>query len=300
MELLTSALQASGAFDTEPEVAPESESESADPTNEGEAAASSPDNSTDNSAGSSAGETSGGGIDFLNDVPEMLGVRSEEVIDTTGKPPGNAGVSHAFAAMAVMMLMFSLVAGAGTLLDEREQGTLLRLQLIPNARDAILLGKTLFLGGIGLLQLFTLFVFGYFAFDVPVLDHLLEIVVISIATVAASAAMGMLFASLSKTRKQLEGSSTLVILGMSALGGAWFPREFTPDIFQTLGNFTLTAWSMDAYHGAMWYDKKLWPTEVDGATLGGVWLQVAVLFAIAVGLGLLARSVFRKRFMARG
>lgn len=273
MDLLTSELEAQGAF--EEENAPEESSDG-----EGEA-------------------EGGAGFDFLNDVPEMLGLRSEEVIDTTNQPASSAGVSHAFAAMAVMMLMFSLVAGAGTLLDEKEQGTLMRLQLIPNARDAILLGKTMLLGTIGLLQLAMLFLFGMFAFDVPVLEHLTEIVVISLATVAACAAMGMLFATLSKTRKQLEGSSTLVILGMSALGGAWFPREMTPDIFQKLGNFTLTAWSMDAYHGSMWYGKKLWPTEVEGSTLAGIWPQIAVLLAIAVVLGLIARWAFRRRFFQR-
>ncbi len=96
------------------------------------------------------------GLDFLNDVPLMLGVHSEDVVREADGPRPDAGVSHAFAAMAVMMLMFSLVAGAGTLLDERDQGTLQRLRLIPSAANAILLGKTLFLVSIGIMQLVVL------------------------------------------------------------------------------------------------------------------------------------------------
>ncbi|HRV80235.1 MAG TPA: ABC transporter permease, partial [Planctomycetota bacterium] len=231
------------------------------------------DGSQDAAVPTDAAKPAGGsGMDFLHDVPKLLGVKVEDVTQATTGPPKSAGVSHAFAAMAVMMLMFSMVAGAGTLLDEQDQGTLLRLRLVPRAGDAILLGKTLFLASIGALQLIVLFLFGMFVFDVPVLPNLFELAVISGATVFAVAGMGMLFATYSRTRKQLEGSSTLIILAMSALGGAWFPREMTPDLFQTLGKFTLTAWAMDAYHGVLWYGKRLWPA----GELNGVWPQVAV------------------------
>ncbi|MCP5022547.1 MAG: ABC transporter permease [bacterium] len=235
---------------------------------------------------------SGAGLDFLNDVPRILGVLSEDVVREADGPRPDAGVSHAFAAMAVMMLMFSLVAGAGTLLDERDQGTLQRLRLIPSAASAILLGKTLFLVSIGIMQLVVLFVFGAMVFDVPVIEHLSSIIIISLATVVAVSGMGMLLATFAETRKQLEGTSTLLILAMSALGGAWFPREMTPDIFQTLGNFTVTAWSMDAFHGALWYGKGLLPS----GDLDGFWLQVVVLLAIGVGFWTLARLLFRTRY----
>jgi ABC-2 type transport system permease protein len=232
-----------------------------------------------------------GGLDFLNDVPAMLGVRSEDVVRDADGMDKNSGVSHAFAAMAVMMLMFSLVAGAGTLLDEQDQGTLQRLLLIPSASSSIMLGKTLFLVTIGIAQLFVLFIFGAIVFDVPVTANLFSIVIISLATVVAVSGMGMLLASFAETRKQLEGTSTLIILAMSALGGAWFPREMTPDIFQTLGNFTVTAWSMDAFHGALWYGKELLPA--DG--IEGFWLQIVVLLAIGAVTWVLARKLFRKR-----
>jgi ABC-2 type transport system permease protein len=232
-----------------------------------------------------------GGLDFLNDVPNMLGVRSEDVVRDASGQDKNAGVSHAFAAMAVMMLMFSLVAGAGTLLDEQDQGTLQRLLLIPSAANSILLGKTLFLVTIGCAQLVVLFTFGAIVFDVPVIENLFSIVIISLATVVAVSGMGMLLAAFAETRKQLEGTSTLIILAMSALGGAWFPREMTPDIFQTLGNFTVTAWSMDAFHGALWYGKDL--LAADG--IDGFWLQIVVLLAIGAVTWVLARKLFRKR-----
>ncbi len=245
------------------------------------------------SEGAVDGGASSGGFDFFTEGPRLLGIETENVMKDDDGPPKSAGISHAFAAMAVMMLMFSLVAGAGTLLDEKEQGTLMRLRVIPKARDSILLGKFLLLAFIGALQLSVLFLFGRFVFDVPIFEHAWPLTVVSAATLFAVAAMGLLFAVVSRTRKQLEGSSTLVILGMSALGGAWFPREMTPDIFQTLGNFTLTAWSMDAYHGILWYGKGV----LGDGELSGVWLQVSVLVAVGVVLCGLTRWFFHRRFV---
>ncbi|MEZ6003626.1 MAG: ABC transporter permease [Planctomycetota bacterium] len=243
-------------------------------------------------AGEGAESDAGGGFDFLTAAPKMLGIDARDVSSEEGRPPSSAGVSHAFSAMAVMMLMFSLVAGAGSLLDEQQQGTLLRLRLVPGAADAILLGKGLFLAAIGAMQLSLLFLYGMLVFKVPVLEHILEVLVISLAVLAAVSAMGMVFASYCRTRKQLEGSSTLLILIMSAVGGAWFPREMTPDWFQAAGKFTLTAWAMDAYHGALWYGKKLWPS----GQMQGIWPEVAVLLAVALVLALVARRAYHRRF----
>ena len=238
------------------------------------------------------GEAGSVGFDFFQTAPKLLGITTEDVMKSKGGQPKKAGVSHAFAAMAVMMLMFTLVAGAGTLLEERDQGTLLRLQVIPRAGDAILLGKLLHLVVIGALQLVVLFLFGKFVFGVPVFENLMPLTLISACTLFAVAAMGMVFATASHTRKQLEGASTLVILGMSALGGAWFPREMTPDIFQTLGNFTLTAWAMDAYHGVLWYGKGIFRH----GELGGIWPQLSVLVAVGLVLLWIARRLYARRF----
>jgi len=103
----------------------------------------------------------------------------------------------------------------------------------------------------------------------------------------------MLFATLCTSRKQLEGLSTLVILVMSAVGGAWFPREITPEWFRFAGQFTITAYAMDAFHGVLWYGKGLLPTE----ELAGVWRDVAVLYGIGVAMMWGSFRLYRRRFV---
>lgn len=235
----------------------------------------------------------GSGFDFLNDVPRLLGVVAEDVAGAEPDgPPRSAGGSHAVAAMAVMMLMFSLVAAGGTLLEEHEGGTLQRLLLAPTAGGAILWGKAVSLGAIGALQLAVLFAYGAVAFDVPVLERPVALVVTSGGVLLASAGLGLLFAVVSRSRKQLEGLSTLVILLMSAVGGAWFPREIAPEWFQLAGRFTVTAYAMDAFHGILWYGKGL----VASGDRGGVGLDVAVLYAIGAVLLTLSARLFHRRY----
>ena len=233
-------------------------------------------------------------FNFMEDVPAMLGVVAEDVAGQreTGMSPA-AGASHAVGAMAVMMLMFSLVAAGGTLLEERDAGTLLRLQLAPAAGTAILLGKLISMGAVGLLQLLLLFGYGRVMFDVPIFDDPLALGLTAVGVVFAATGLGMLFATLCTSRKQLEGLSTLVILVMSAVGGAWFPREITPEWFRFAGQFTITAYAMDAFHGVLWYGKGLLPTE----ELAGVWRDVAVLYGIGVAIMWGSFRLYRRRFV---
>ena len=221
-------------------------------------------------------------------LSDMLGL---EVHDLQPKSksgmPRKAGESHAFASMAVMMLLFNLVAAAGTLIDERAEGTLDRLRLTPSAGGSILLGKVLVTMTMAVVQLAVLFAFGAIVFKVPVMDHLPEIFVISLVWAFTASAMGLLFATACSTRKQMEGLSTLVILGMSAVGGAWFPREIAPAWFQTAGLVTPVAWAMDAYEGVLWYGKSFVATpELDGiiGKLGVLLAFGAVMFAASVML----------------
>lgn len=235
----------------------------------------------------------GEGFDVMSAVPDFLGldVRDIEPPRADGIPR-SAGASHAFAAMAVMMLLFNLVACAGTLQDERAEGTLDRLRLTPAAGRAVLLGKMLMTMILALFQLVVLFGFGALVFDVPVFDHIGALTVTSIVWAFAASSLGLLFATACRTRKQMEGLSTLVILGMSAVGGAWFPREITPDWFQTAGLVTPVAWAMDAYHGVLWYGKGIFAT----AERDGVLPQLLVLAVFGVAMLAASSSLYRKRF----
>ena len=91
-----------------------------------------------------AGESEEEGTDIMEALPGLMGLQIEDLSPPRADGlPRSAGASHAFSAMAVMMLLFNLVAFAGTLLEERAEGTLDRLRLTPQAGRAVLLGKVM-------------------------------------------------------------------------------------------------------------------------------------------------------------
>jgi ABC-2 type transport system permease protein len=225
-------------------------------------------------------------FNFGEDVPRLLGVETEDVAG--GKDPSQkmAGQAHAVSGIAIMMLLFSLSACGGTLLDEQSSGTLQRLQLTPSSGTAILAGKFVFTAIVGVIQLVVLFAFGGLVFSVPVFRDPIGVTVVSLSVACAATGAGILLAVTCHTRKQLEGLSTLIILVMSALGGSWFPLIVTPEWYQRLGHFTLNAWAMDAYQGIFWYGKNI--TEL--------WRPVLVLLAIALACSYFALRGWRRRF----
>ena len=236
-----------------------------------------------------------GGMDFdpLEELPKFLGLVSEDVAGRDSRGVARkAGASHAFAAMAVMMLLFSVAGAGGTLLQERTDGTLTRLQLTPAAGNAVLLGKLLSVGVIALAQLALLFGYGALVFGVPVLESPGALALVSLVWAFLAVGIGLTFAVLCSSQKQLEGLSTIVILVMSAVGGAWFPREITPDWFRTVGSVTPVAWAMDAYHGVLWYGKGLLATP----ELGGVLPSIGLMFGVGVVLAAVSFRAYRRRF----
>jgi ABC-2 type transport system permease protein len=199
-------------------------------------------------------------------------------------------VSHAVSGMTVMMLMFTLVGCARSLLEERARGTLRRLLAAPIDARAILLAK--FVSGwvLGLVLIVVLYTFAWAVFDVDVASRWGTLLVVSMATAAACTSFAMLIAAWARTDKQADGVSTLLILTMSALGGAWFPAMIMPPAAKLVAKFTLTYWSLSGYQASLWYGRHWTDAEV--------LLPVGVVLAVALGLGLLAAAQFRRRYLA--
>jgi ABC-2 type transport system permease protein len=194
-------------------------------------------------------------------------------------------ISFYAAGIGVMFLLFSMVGGAGgALLEEAESGTLERLLSTNLGMTGVLLGKWLFLALTGIAQLCIMFLWGRVAFGLPLFSHLPGFLVMTIVTAAAAAALGLVLASLARTRAQLSGFSTLLILTMSALGGSMFPRFLMTEGMQRVGLVTFNAWALDGYLKVFWRNAPVWD----------LWPQVLVLSALGVAFIFVARLLARR------
>lgn len=232
------------------------------------------------------------GFDFSSVMNDLIPIAKTDIAPPERPRQLSFMLAQAVSGVSVMMLMFSLVACGSVLLQERDQGTLQRLLLSALPRGALLAGKFLFAAIMGALQLILMFLIGNFVFDVGLLRDPPTLAATALALLAATTSFGILIATLSRTQKQAEGLSTLVILVMSAMGGAWFPIQLVelPFAANVASKCTLTYWAMDAFQGMLWHGRH-W---TDPATLR----SLGVLLGFAAVAAAVSRHLFQKRFVA--
>jgi len=211
---------------------------------------------------------------------------STEIVNVMQPGHGNtAAISFYAAGVGVMFLLFSCSAAGGALLDEEDNGTLGRLIGSRAGMTGVLAGKWLFVLLMGIGQLTLMFVWGAVVFKLPLASHLPGFFVMTFFTAAAAAAFGLVLATLSRSRQQLSGIATIVILTMSALGGSMFPRFLMSQTMQKIGLVTFNAWALDGYIAVFWRQ----------APIRDLWLQVLVLSGLTV-VFLAAARVFARRW----
>lgn len=209
-----------------------------------------------------------------------------EIVNVLQPHGGTAAtVSFYAAGIGVMFLLFSCSGAGGALLDEEESGTLGRLVGSRAGMGGVLAGKWIYLCLLGIGQLTLMFVWGQLVFGLPLTSHLAGFLVMTVATAAAAGGFGLVLATVCRSRQQLAGISTIVILAMSAVGGSMFPRFLMSDTMQKFGLVTFNAWALDGYLKVFWRE----------LPLTALWPQLAVLLSLTA-VFLVAARVFARRW----
>jgi ABC-type multidrug transport system permease subunit len=160
-----------------------------------------------------------------------------------------------FSLMFVLMgVLFGVAFG---LRDEREWGTLTRLQVAPIPRFAVLGGKLLARFAVGAAQLLLLFVFGHFVFGVSLGRSLPTFVLLVAVIVFSFVGFALLVASFARSREQIIPLGLAVVMLVCSLGGCWWPLYQVPDWLRQLAWATPTAWAMDGIHDLILRDRGL-------------------------------------------
>ncbi len=155
---------------------------------------------------------------------------------------------------AIFFALFGINAVAGTILQEKEDGTFRRLLIAPVQRYALLGGKLLAQFILTLTQLAVLFTIGYFAFHLTV-GSWPGLIALLIGASFATTGLGILLVSVVKTRRQLNSIVPLVVLVTSAIGGAWWPLFIEPQWMQNIAKVGITTWAMEGLNGVMIFGK---------------------------------------------
>ena len=196
---------------------------------------------------------------------------------------------HSVAGISVMMLLFSVAGIGGSFLDEKQEGMLKKLLCSPIAPNYILFGKLVFANIISIIQLSIMFIYAWLFFGLDIIHHLPSLILIILTMAFACSGFGIGLASFAKTRQQVQGFSSIIVLVMSGIGGSMIPLFVMPEIIQKIAFFTVNYWGIQGIYDIFW---KLVPlTDITFLS------RVFVLICIGSFLNFIALLMFRRNIL---
>jgi len=177
-------------------------------------------------------------------------VRTEAV--TAGAGVAYNGYAHSFAGMGVQFLLFATANLGIELLLERQRGLWRRLRSAPVSRYTLLAGKAASGGLIALMTLLVSFGFAVIVFGVRIAGSVVGFLMVAVACALMAATFGLLVAAVGRTPATARGVTTLAVLLMVMLGGAWVPTFIFPAWLQRLTVVVPARWAVDGLDAMTW------------------------------------------------
>jgi len=134
-----------------------------------------------------------------------------------------------------------------------------------------------------------MFIYAWIVFGLNIMHHLPSLILMILSISFACSGFGVVLASFAKSRRQVQGYSTLVVLVMSAVGGSMIPTFAMPQIMQKIAVVSVNYWGVQGIYDIFW---KLLPiTNITFLT------RVFVLLGIGTLLNFIALLMFKKNIL---
>lgn len=193
-------------------------------------------------------------------------------------------VQHNVPAWAIFGMFFIVIPIAGNMIKEREEGSAMRIAIIPGAYTYVALGKILFYTLVCVAQFMVMVAIGLWVLPMlglPALylgqyPLLLLLVVFFIAY--AATAFGYFSGVVFLTNNQAMPFGAISIVILSAIGGIWVPVELLPGIMQKVAYISPLYWGLQGVQQLVLRD----------AGFTGIALPLLVLFLFGSALWLVS------------
>ena len=202
---------------------------------------------------------------------------------TAGQNVAYNGYAHSFAGMGVQFLLFAAANLGIEILLERQKGLWKRLRSAPVSKAMLLGARVASMTIVGLMTMLVSFGFAMIVFGVRIEGSVIGFLLVALGCAIMAATFGLLIAALGKTPAATRGVTTLAVLMMVMLGGAWVPTFIFPAWLQQLTVVVPARWAVDGFDAMTWR----------GIGLDGAVLPTAVLLGFALAFGVVAMLRFR-------
>jgi ABC-2 type transport system permease protein len=187
------------------------------------------------------------------------------------------------AVIGVVVLLMCLLLTALAVAREREIGTLEQLMVTPLTPAELMLGKTIPVAIVGMVDLVLVTAVAILWFDVPFRGSVLALLAAALIYILAGLALGLLISTISRTQQEAFMTMFLFILPAVILGGFLYPVETMPSLFRWLS-------MLNPVRHFLYVVRAIF---LKGQGVAGLWPQYAALLAMAIAA--LAFSVLRFR-----
>ncbi|MBS1771944.1 MAG: ABC transporter permease [Bacteroidetes bacterium] len=189
--------------------------------------------------------------DDFKKVFSGIGIKEEPLNDKAQTIATINSVQHNVPAWAIFGMFLIVIPIAGNMIREREEGSALRIELIPGTHNFVALGKIFFYTIICTIQFVLMCCIGFWMLPMMGLPSLslgahpaaLIPVIICIALTATS--FGYFTGSIFKTANQALPFGAISVVVLSALGGIWIPADLLPETIQHLALISPLRWGLD-------------------------------------------------------
>jgi len=221
----------------------------------------------------------------LAEAAPRAGVRTEPVDDGNDATLGS--FDYTAPSNLVLFTFVNTIVVGSFLARDRKQGITLRMLATPHGTGTILAGIGASVLAFSLLQSALILGIGGLVFGVAWGDPLgVALLVVLFAVV--STAVGLLVGSTVSDPDQAQAAGVPIAIALGMLGGCMWPLEIVPPVMRMIGHVAPHAWAMDGWI-ALIFDRE---------GVGGIAVELAILAAFAVVLGLFARRRLRRALTA--
>ncbi len=188
------------------------------------------------------------------------------------------------AVIGVIVLLMSLLLTALAVVREREIGTLEQLLVSPLSAGELMLGKTIPVAGVAMVQITTITIVALLWFHIPLRGSVPALIVAAALFIVAGLSFGLFISTISSTQQEAFLAMFLFLLPAIILSGFLYPVDTMPWVFQKLTLLNPLRHFLEVVRAIF----------LKGSGVRELWPQFVVLAVMAAGGVLLATRRFKK------
>ena len=163
-------------------------------------------------------------------------------------------VQHNVPAWAIFAMFFIAIPLSGSIIKEKNEGSVFRLHTMPTPYLLLVNGKIIVYVIVCQIQFLLMLSVGQVflpMLGLPALvlgNSLLGISVLTLATAFAATGYGVMVGTLADTEHQAAIMGSLSIILLSALGGIWVPSYVMPEVMRNISAWSPLNWSLEGFY----------------------------------------------------